>query len=234
MDPYIDPELLDTTSPYYRHKLNNLQLGNAAYDERAEAVMALPVKITLQTTDVCNLDCPHCQIPRTQKTARMDESVLRRVVDELFPTLVELHPTNLGEPLTWHLFEDLCQELARYGVLLDLTTNGTLLVPKRIDWIRPIARDIKISFDGATRETFERLRRGARFEAVCENVRNLVAALKDSSRSPTISLQMTLMKSNYRELPALVRLGAELGVHRIKAYHLFSFCLLYTSPSPRD
>ena len=34
---------------------------------------------------------------------------------------------------------------------------------------------------------------------------------------------MTLMKSNYRELPALVRLGAELGVHRIKAYHLFSF-----------
>lgn len=223
MDPYIDPDRLDRASPFYKQKMDNLQRGNAAYDARAEEVSALPVKITLQTTDVCNLDCPHCQIPRAQKTARMDEAVLRRVKEDLFPTLVELHPTNLGEPLTWHLFEDLCHELSNYGVLLDLTTNGTLLVQKRIDWLRPIARDVKVSFDGATRETFERLRRGARFEAVCDNVRQLVAALRDSPRRPTISLQMTLMKSNYRELPALVRLGAELGVHRIKAYHLFSF-----------
>ena len=223
MDPYIDPDRLDSANPFYAQKMHNLRRGNAAYTARAEQVNALPVKITLQTTDVCNLDCPHCQIPKLQKTTRMDEQVFRRVSEELFPTLVELHPTNLGEPLTWPLFEALCYELARFGVLLDLTTNGTLLQHKRIQWIRPIARDIKISFDGATRETFERLRRGARFDAVCDNVRQLVAELHDSPRKPTVSLQMTLMKSNYHELPALVRLGAELGVQRVKAYHLFSF-----------
>lgn len=34
---------------------------------------------------------------------------------------------------------------------------------------------------------------------------------------------MTLMRSNFRELPALVRLAASLGASRVKAYHLFSF-----------
>lgn len=223
MDPYIDPGRLDPANPYHARKWENLRRGDAAHRARAEVVDALPVKITLQTTDACNLDCPHCQIPRARKKPRMREDVLDRVVEQLFPTLVELHPTNVGEPLTWPLFERLCQQMADYGVLLDLTTNGTLLSDQRIAWLVPIARDIKVSFDGATRDTFERLRRGARFDAVCSNVRRLVAALRGSPRRPTVSLQMTLMRSNVRELPALVRLGAELGVHRVKAYHLFSF-----------
>jgi len=223
MDPYIDPERLDSLHPLHARKLDNLRRGDAAHRAREEILDALPVKLTLQTTDVCNLDCPHCQIPRAQKTARMDEQVLERVVAELFPTLIELHPTNLGEPLTWPLFSRLCLEMARHGVLLDLSTNGTLLTPERMAWLHPIARDIKVSFDGASRDTFERFRRGARFDSVCANVRQLVRALEDAPARPTVSLQMTLMRSNYRELPSLVRLAAELGAHRVKAYHLFSF-----------
>jgi radical SAM protein with 4Fe4S-binding SPASM domain len=38
-----------------------------------------------------------------------------------------------------------------------------------------------------------------------------------------ISLQMTIMRSNVYELPALVELAAKLGVPRVRAYHLFSF-----------
>ena len=58
MDPYIDPDRLDRSSPFYKQKMDNLQRGNTAYDARAAEVSALPVKITLQTTDVCNLDWP--------------------------------------------------------------------------------------------------------------------------------------------------------------------------------
>jgi MoaA/NifB/PqqE/SkfB family radical SAM enzyme len=223
MDPYIAPEKLNPQHPLHARKMDNLRRGDEAHRARAEVLDALPAKLTLQTTDVCNLDCPHCQIPRALKKPRMAEEVLERVVAELFPTLVELHPTNLGEPLTWPLFSRLCGEMERHGVLLDLTTNGTLLTPERIAWLHPIARDVKVSFDGASRETFERLRRGASFDAVLANVRRLVEALRDAPACPTLSLQMTLMRSNHRELPALVRLAAELGVHRVKAYHLFSF-----------
>ncbi|MCA9493348.1 MAG: radical SAM protein [Myxococcales bacterium] len=219
MDPYIDPDRLDPSHPLTPGKLENLRRGDVAHRSRAVVTDALPVKLTLQTTDRCNLSCPHCQIPTAKKKPAMPEAVLDRVVDELFPALIELHPTNLGEPFLWRHFERLCRDMDRFGVLLDLTTNGTLLDERRTRWILPVARDVKVSFDGATPATFERLRRGARFAEVCDNVRRLAAA----TRPGTVALQMTLMRSNVRELPELVRVAAELGVTRVKAYHLFSF-----------
>lgn len=224
MDPFIDPDSLDPRHPATPRKLDNLALASAAMDARKSVVDALPSKVTFQTTDACNLACPHCQISVARKKPRMDEQLLVHLERELLPDLIELHPTNVGEPFAWRPFRRLCRLLHDHGVVLDLTTNGTLLDPHRVEWIAPIARDVKVSFDGATAATFERLRRGASFEAVCDNVRGLVARLhRVRARRPIVALQMTLMRSNVRELPDLVRLGADLGVDRIKAYHLFSF-----------
>lgn len=224
MDPYIDCESLDPAHPLTARKRENYELADAAHRARTVVLDSLPSKLIVQTTDACNLDCPHCQIPRAAKKPSIAWSTWRRIADELLPTLVELHPTNLGEPFAWPHFRELCADLERYGVVLDLTTNGTLLGPDRMEWIAPVARDVKISFDGATAPTFERTRRGARFAVVCDNVRGLVARLRQVRvRRPIVALQMTLMRSNVHELPELVRLAARLGADRVKAYHLFSF-----------
>lgn len=224
MDSYIDPEALDPAHPLTRRKLENLQRADAAMQAGLVTLDALPSKVTFQTTDACNLACPHCQIPAQRKEASMPETMLDRLAATLLPDLIELHPTNVGEPFAWRHFRRLCDLMAEYGVVLDLTTNGTLLDPARIEWIAPIARDVKVSFDGATAATFERFRAGASFEAVCASVRALVARLRRVRvRRPTVALQMTLMRDNVDELPALVRLAHALGADRVKAYHLFSF-----------
>jgi MoaA/NifB/PqqE/SkfB family radical SAM enzyme len=143
---------------------------------------------------------------------------------QILPDLVELHPTNLGEPFAWPWFLRLCQDLEENGVLLDLTTNGTMLTPARAEWIAPVARDVKVSFDGATAATFERFRRGASFGRVCEAVRGLARRLAAVRvRRPVVALQMTPMRDNVGELPELVRLARVLGASKVKAYHLFSF-----------
>ncbi len=224
MDPFIDPEALDPAHPLTPRKLDNLARADEAYRARAARVGALPSKLTLQTTDACNLDCPHCQIPRLQKTRAMDARLLEPLAAALLPDLIELHPTNLGEPFTWPHFRRLCQLMEEHGVVLDLTTNGTLLDARRSEWIAPIARDVKISFDGATAATFERFRRGARHDRVCENVRGLVRRLRQVRvRRPVVALQMTLMRDNVDELVPLIELAHALGADRVKAYHLFCF-----------
>ncbi|MCK6572211.1 radical SAM protein [Myxococcota bacterium] len=224
MDSYIDPEALDQSHPLIRRKLDNLARADAAMDSGAIEVDALPSKVTFQTTDACNLACGHCQIPKQFKTHAMSESLLDQLAARLLPDLIELHPTNLGEPFAWRHFRRLCVLMAEFGVVLDLTTNGTRLDRDRLEWIAPIARDVKVSFDGATAATFERFRVGASFDAVCANVRALVQRLRRvRSRRPIVALQMTLMRDNVDELPALVRLASQLGVDRVKAYHLFSF-----------
>jgi len=232
MDPYIDPDSLDPGHPLTARKLANLAVADAAHGERSVQFDALPSKITFQTTDVCNLSCGHCQIPARLKQASMPPRFLDDLSEKLLPDLIELHPTNLGEPFAWPHFKRLCALLDEFGVVLDLTTNGTLLTPSRVEWIAPIARDVKISFDGATAATFERHRRGANFTAVCESVSGLVRRLDAVRvRRPIVALQMTLMRDNVHELPELVRLANSLRVHRVKAYHLFSFGSEYDGQS---
>jgi MoaA/NifB/PqqE/SkfB family radical SAM enzyme len=224
MDSYIDPEALDQNHALTRRKLDNLARADEAMRAGAPELNALPSKVTFQTTDACNLSCGHCQIPKQFKTHSMSEALLDLLAERLLPDLIELHPTNLGEPFAWRHFRRLCGLMAEYGVVLDLTTNGTQLDRDRIEWIAPIARDVKVSFDGATAGTFERFRIGAKFDSVCANVRALVERLRRvRSRRPIVALQMTLMRDNVDELPALVRLAHKLGVDRVKAYHLFSF-----------
>jgi radical SAM protein with 4Fe4S-binding SPASM domain len=165
-----------------------------------------------------------CQIPWEEKGRQMSTLTFNKAVDELFDTLVELHPSNLGEPMMSPWFNALCNKMREKGVLLDITTNGTLLTSKSLASILPIARDVKISFDGATKETFERIRINGRFENVCNNTRTLANQMKKRGVNGSIlSLQMTLMRSNYHELPDLVDLAHELGADRVKAYHMFSF-----------
>lgn len=222
MDPYIDPDALDPTHPLTARKRDNLAQADEAYRHGHSQVDASPSKLTLQTTDACNLSCPHCQIPKLQKTRAMDARWLDPLAEQLLPDLIELHPTNLGEPFAWPHFRRLCALLDEFGVCLDLTTNGTLLDARRLEWIAPIARDVKVSFDGANAATFERFRRGADFDKVCDNVRGLVARLAEvKTRRPIVALQMTLMRDNIDELVPLIDLAADLGVDRVKAYHLF-------------
>ncbi len=224
MDPYIDPRALDPAHPLTPRKLENLARASAAYQGLEERVEARPVKVTFQTNETCNLACLHCQIPPDRKRRTMSPVLLDLLRTHLLPDLVELHPTNIGEPLAWPHFRRLCHDLAEHGVLLDLTTNGTLLDSRRIAWFAPVVRDVKVSFDGARKATFERFRRGASFDRTCDNVRGLVTTLRRVAvRRPQVALQMTLMKDNFRELPDLVRLAADLGADRVKAYHLFSF-----------
>ncbi|MDK2947561.1 MAG: hypothetical protein PWQ63_721 [Methanolobus sp.] len=222
MDPYICPEALDRESRYYSTKMENLNRLDHHYDSRSEALKAYPVKMIVQTTDACNLSCVFCQIPKENKGSHMQKECFDSVVEEVFPTLIEMHPSNIGEPLMWPLFGYMCERMEEYGVLLDLTTNGTLLDGKNLDSIERIARDVKISFDGAEKSTFESIRNGASFEKVCDNVHQLVDLIGHKGHR-CVSLQMTLMRSNFRELPDLIRLADSLGANKVKAYHLFSF-----------
>ncbi len=133
MDPYIDPEALDPSHPLTSHKLENLAKASALMENGAVELDSLPSKITFQTTDVCNLSCPHCQIPKAFKVQAMPASFLDLLAEKLLPSLIELHPTNLGEPFSWPHFKRLCLLMNDYGVVLDLTTNGTLLNQSRME-----------------------------------------------------------------------------------------------------
>lgn len=201
-----------------------------------------PWRITFDTNpDECNLKCVMCEehSPHSSKQAdriacgqtprRMDIQVLEKVLEELKDSPPrELIPSTMGEPLLYKDFDRIVELCSKYGIRLNLTTNGTF--PRRgvRGWaplILPIGSDVKISFNGITAATQESVMRQSKLEIVLENIRTFVA-LRDEVAAAggnycSVTLQLTFMEQNLREIPEIVKLAAALNVDRVKGHHLW-------------
>lgn len=206
-------------------------------------VLPGPWRITLDTNpDDCNLHCvmcedhsPHSTTQATRKAAgrpprRMPIELVRRVVAEAAALgLRELIPSTMGEPLLFAEFEEILALCRKHGVKLNLTTNGTFPRLGARTWaerIVPLASDVKISWNGATKETHEAVMLGVRWEQAIENVRAFIAVRDGHAAAGgnrcRVTFQVTFLETNVAELPDIVRLAAELGVDRVKGHHLWA------------
>ena len=201
-----------------------------------------PWRITFDTNpDTCNLRCimceehsPHSPL-QDQRRAEgrprrlMPIEVIERVVADAAPHgLKEIIPSTMGEPLLYDQFEDIIALCERYGVRLNLTTNGTfprLGASKWAERIVPVTSDVKISWNGATSATNEAIMLGSRWETVLDNVRDFIAIrdahAADGGNRCRVTFQLTFLEANIGELADTVRLAIDLGVDRVKGHHLW-------------
>jgi MoaA/NifB/PqqE/SkfB family radical SAM enzyme len=141
--------------------------------------------------------------------------------------LREVIPSTLGEPLLWEGLDALLEACGRLGLRVNVTTNGTFPGRGPEAWgeaLLPVASDVKLSWNGATARTAERIMAGLDFAAALEALRRFVA-VRDrlaaaGGRRATISFQVTAQEANVDELPEIVRLAGRLGVDRVKLNHL--------------
>ena len=204
-----------------------------------------PWRITFDTNpDDCNLQCVMCEEhspfsdrqakrrARGQSPRRMDIALLRKVVSEAAPLgLREIIPSTMGEPLIYRHFDEILAVCREYGIKLNLTTNGTFPGRGARAWaeqIVPVTSDTKISWNGATKATQERIMVGGEWESMLANLRTFIevrdayAASSPDANRCRVTLQLTFLASNVHELADVVKLAATLGVDRVKGHHLWA------------
>src|ERR1700688_1715268 len=142
-----------------------------SYLLRRDRVPGLPVEYIVETTAKCNLYCPMC--PReTHKQPKEDmtQAIFERLVKESAHTGEHMMLIGLGEPfMDRNIFERI-EYCERHGIATLLSTNGTFLDEKTAEKLLDSSlAHITLSFDGASKETFEHYRKGARFEKVRDN-----------------------------------------------------------------
>lgn len=189
-----------------------------------------PFKLEMDITNQCNLRCIMCYFSdeRVYRRKRVDISVadFARIAEQIFP-LCERVSLSIGtEPLLHQRFEELLSITSRYKVpTVYINTNGFLLNEKRIQAVLGSGlTQMSISIDGATAPTYERIRVGSNFDKVIGNIKALQKAKKiKGTKLPHLNFNFVLMRSNIRELPAMVRLAHELGVEGIAATHIVRY-----------
>jgi radical SAM protein with 4Fe4S-binding SPASM domain len=182
-------------------------------------VNALPVEYIVETTAKCNIYCPMC--PREthpQPKADMEPQVFERLVADAQTSAEHMMLIGLGEPLLDRNIFDRIAYCERHGISTLLSTNGTLLdetaAKKLLD--SPLEH-ITLSFDGATKETFERFRKGARFEKVRDNFVRFARMKHERKSRLQIVVQMVRMPGNAHEVEAFRNYWQDLpGVDQVR------------------
>lgn len=201
-------------------------------------------RITLDTNpEDCNFHCIMCEehSPFSDYISKKLNGKRRRMPKEWLEPIFEqaqklgvkeIIPSTMGEPLIYRHFDTIVELCYKYNLKMNLTTNGSFpavsgrTVEEWAKWIVPITTDVKFSWNGATKETDEKVMLGKDFEKTLQNVKTFIA-IRDEHHQKTgyycrVTFQLTFMQNNMHELADIVRLAAELGVDRVKGHHLWA------------
>jgi len=187
----------------------------------------LPTYIQIEPVGQCNLRCQMCPIlfrqdgPPYGPPAFMEFETFKRLVDQ-FTGLKELHLQGLGEPMMHPLFYDMVRYAVQKGIRVTTNTNLSLINPHRAEEVVRCGLDtVHVSIDGATAETYERIRVRGHFDRLLRNLEHVLQAKeREGSDLPHLKMVMVIMRQNLQELPDLVRLGDRYHMEEIFVQHL--------------
>jgi MoaA/NifB/PqqE/SkfB family radical SAM enzyme len=198
----------------------------AADPRRPPVVERPPVCLYLEVTNRCNLLCTTC--PRTyeelEPPADMSWDLFTRIVGQA-PGLARAVLHGVGEPMLVKSLPAMVRHLKERGVYVLFNTNGTALsersgralIEARLD-------ELRVSLDAATRERFRIVRGVDVFNRILTNVRRFrTLQAREGAVSPRVSLWLTGLKETLAELPAFVRLAADVGVSEVYLQRLVFF-----------
>jgi pyruvate-formate lyase-activating enzyme len=177
-------------------------------------------KVYVEPTNACNLACSICvRHAWEEPEGFMEWEVFEAIVEGMAETgLPEgdqktIALMGLGEPLLHPGFLDMVQLAKSRDLRVEVTSNALMLDGQlAVALLKAGLDQFVVSIDGASAESFARVRSGASLEHVIENVRHL-----HDHRGPyygprtRIGIEFVAMRSNLTELPGLGRLAAQLG-----------------------
>ncbi len=168
-----------------------------------------PPVLRIETTNMCNANCITC--PRDKMTRRlgvMKMDLYERVIWECARHKIKcMHLHNFGEPL---LDKHICERIRMAkgsGIpYVKMFSNASLLTDENvIGLIESGLDEIKISIDGHSKETFERVRRGLKYDQVVNNISNVVQLkMKQEKTNPKIVLNFVKTNETSGEVDAFV------------------------------
>ena len=194
--------------------------------ERSEIAARRPVCVYLETTNRCNLLCTTC--PRTyeelEPPADMSWALFTSIVDQI-PDLQRAVLHGVGEPMLVRNLPRMVRCLKERGSYVLFNTNGTLLNERNGRALIAAGLDeLRVSLDAANAKSFRAVRGKDYFARILRNVRAFRALQeREGAERPRVSAWLTGLKETISELPAFVRVAAEIGVREVYLQRMVFF-----------
>jgi SynChlorMet cassette radical SAM/SPASM protein ScmF len=204
--------------------MSSLETACVDTSDQTEGMTNLPEDVPLLTalylylSDGCNLACSHCWIGPTYYTngkgaKHMKLDYVQKAIKEAKPLGLQFVKLTGGEPTLHPQLRELITLIREEGLKITIETNGVLIDQELAEFLVNESRVafISISLDGASAETYEKLRgvKGS-FDRAVGGIRALVAL----GFHPQVIC--TLHRGNVSEIEAITAFAEELGCSSIK------------------
>jgi MoaA/NifB/PqqE/SkfB family radical SAM enzyme len=170
-----------------------------------------PQSINVEITAICDARCIHCPREAMDRSQRqMEMALFKKLVDQAAELRVpELCPNGFGEILTMRSFDEhfayIRSKSHRFRVMVN--SNGFRLDDDKIDtFLRHEIDFLNITLDGATAETFEKIRVRLKLDQIEDNIMRLMRA-RDARglKFPQVRVGMIAIPQNSHEIEALLK-----------------------------
>ncbi len=176
-----------------------------------------PPFIEVEVTTKCNLKCRMCE-HTYWKEPQIDMSFeqFKWIIDQ-FPRLKWIGLTGIGESFLNPDFMKMVKYVKSKGVYIELFDTFFFLDEQKIRRLVELGLDrLILSMDGATKETYEKLRVNSNFDKVIANIRNFVRIKREmNSVFPQLDVYFIVNKENVNEVPQYIDLAHEIGIDGI-------------------
>ena len=172
-----------------------------------------PLNIALDITDRCNLKCVMCHFSNYERltfppydpadAGNMPVELFEKIAAEYFPHSWRVALGCGAEPLMHPKFTEIVAIAGKHGVPdLWFPTNLLPLTERSAEAIvKAGVTTVAVSVDGITKETYEKIRIGGRWDKLMEKLELLRRVRREHrSRRPHLRIIFTWMQSNRHEL----------------------------------
>jgi MoaA/NifB/PqqE/SkfB family radical SAM enzyme len=199
--------------PYFRsNRLRRAAPLAIACALRSSRVPALPLRLAIEPSTHCPLDCASCARAEQGREPRdMTPAVFEAILAQVRPRIVHLH--GGGEPFAHPQLPRMCADARRTGarvaVLTSLTDAESI---ERAVASLPVLDRLHVGVDAVTQAVYERVRGGGDLDRVYAGVRALVRerAVRGGTH-PAIILTFLLLERNIHEAVPFVRAAFAAG-----------------------
>ena len=214
----------------YRIDSHKLIYHVSRVNDWLEGKNVYPIYAEISPSGTCNHRCIYCALDFMEYQSRyLDKEILKDRLSEMASLgLKSIMYAGEGEPLLHKDIGKIINHTKGVGIDVAITTNGVFLKRDLIEGTLENITWIKVSINGATRETYAKIHKTNpdNFNRVLENMSYAVEVRQNKGHKCTLGMQLILLPENWHEAELLAQQAKDIGMDYlvIKPYsqHLLS------------
>ena len=199
--------------------------NQCSYIKSGDVLHGRPERIQhlrLAIDDSCNLRCPSCRkgmiFHKEGSAYNLGIRLADRINDWLYNHRhpIQVHIGSDGDPFASHVYRHFMEQTPeRDNIKYSILTNGLMFKEfhNKVPYVIRNLNELGVSIDGATKETYEKLRLGGRWEKILEGLDCM--AEQKQKHGYTFILHMVVQQDNWHELEEMLELGRKYNADRV-------------------